>query len=120
METQTIALEDTTSIGSMPVENFTGSTRVPIFNRPSEIYVSRIGRVKGEDALDGGDIQIQFETDTVDLSGVNIGGNNILLEEGTEQAFLESIYFAGLFQGFDAHAERFDTTQHTFDMTTQQ
>ena len=120
VETQTIALEDNTSIGSMPVENFTGSTRVPRFNRPSEIYVSRIGRVKGEDALDGGDIQIQFETDTVDLSGVNIGGNNILLEEGTEQAFLESIYFAGLFQGFDSTAEGFDTTEHTFDMTIPQ
>ena len=40
VETQTIALEDDTSIGSIPTENFGGDTRVPRFVRSSEIFVS--------------------------------------------------------------------------------
>ena len=120
VETQTIALEDETSLGTMPTENFSGDTRVPRFARSAEIYVSQIGRLRGEDALDGGDIQIQFETNTTDLSGTVIGGNNILLEDGTLQSFLDGIYGDGLFQGFDTVVEGFDTTEHTFDMTTPQ
>ena len=56
---------------------------VPRFTNLAEVYVSVIGRLRGEDALDGGDVQIQLETNTTDLSGTVIGENNILLESGT-------------------------------------
>ena len=120
VETQTIALEDDTSIGSMPTENFDGDTRVPRFARSSEIFVSQIGRLVYEDALDGGNVEIIYEANTTDLSGVNISGENIQLENGTQQSVLDGIYGDGLFQGFDATVEGFDTTAHTFDMTTPQ
>ena len=120
LESEVIALEDETSIGHTPREVFSSTSRLPKFNRTAEIYVSQIGRLRGEDALNGGDIQIQFETNTTDLSGTVIGGNNILLEDGTQQSVLDGIYGDGLFQGFDGTVEGFDTTAHTFDMTTPQ
>ena len=57
------------------------------------MYVSVIGRLRGEDALDGGDVQMQLETNTTDLSGTVIGENNILLDlERIPTNYLERIY----------------------------
>ena len=83
------------------------------------MYVSVIGRLRGEDALDGGDVQIQLETNTTDLSGTVIGENNILLESGTAADYLERIYGTvpvGL--TFDETIGTFDSTSVTFDAGT--
>ena len=120
IETQTIALESETSIGHTPSDNFSGSTRVPKFNRSAEIYVRPIGQLMYEDAIDDGQTNIVYEANTTDLSGANIADENVQLENGTPESFLSSIYSTGLFQGFDATAEGFDTTEHTFDMTLPQ
>ncbi len=72
------------------------------------------------DGILSADGEIIYEANTVDLSGVNISGENIQLENGTQQSFLDGIYGGGLFQGFDGTVEGFDTTEHTFDMTTPQ
>lgn len=120
IETQTIALESETSVGHTPSENFSGSTRVPKFNRSAEIYVRPIGQLMYEDAIDDGQTNIVYEANTTDLSGANIADENVQLENGTPESFLSSIYSTGLFQGFDATAEGFDTTEHTFDMTLPQ
>ena len=66
--------------------------------------------------MDGGDIKIQFETNTTDLSGTVIGNNNILLEDGTEADFLARIYGdvpRGVY--FSDGETTFDTGRVTFD-----
>ena len=120
LESQVIALEDETSIGHTPVEVYSSQSVVPRFTRSAEVYVAQIGRLYYESEIDQGDTQIQYETATTDAAGTNIGGNNILLEDGTLQSFIDGIYGNGLFRGFSATVERFDTTEHTFDMTTPQ
>ena len=116
VETQTIALEDETSVGQTPPDVYSSQSAVPRFTRSAEVYVSVIGRLRGEDALDGGDVQIQLETNTTDLSGTVIGENNILLESGTFVSCLESVYEfipRGIY--FSDGDTTFDTSGTTWD-----
>jgi len=116
LESQVIALEDETSVGHTPVEVYSSQSVVPRFTRSAEVYVAQIGRLYYESEIDQGDTQIQFETATTDLAGVNIGGNNILLESGTKESFLESIYGVvpdGIY--FSDGDTTFDTSGTTWD-----
>ena len=116
LESQVIALEDETSIGHTPVEVYSSTSAIPRFTRSAEVYVAQIGRLYYEPEIDQGDTQIQFETATTDLSGVNIGGNNILLESGTYVSHLESVYGViprGLY--FSDGETTFDTSGTTWD-----
>ena len=102
VETQTIALESETSIGHTPSDNFSGSTRVPKFNRSAEIYVRPIGQLMYEDAIDDGQTNIVYEANTTDLSGANIADENVQLENGTVNLsslqFTPQDYFKDLMQ----------------------
>ena len=117
LESQVIALEDETSVGQTPPDVYSSQSAVPRFARSAEVYVAQIGRLYYEPEIDQGDTQIQFETATTDLAGVNIGGNNVLLESGTETSFLSNIYGDADFRGFSATTETFDTSAFTFDKT---
>jgi hypothetical protein len=116
LESQVITLEDETSIGHTPVEVYSSQSVVPRFTRSAEVYVAQIGRLYYESEIDQGDTQIQFETATTDAAGTNIGGNNILLESGTKESFLESIYLdAPPLTRFDDGNDTFDTSETTWD-----
>ena len=116
LESQVIALEDETSVGQTPPDVYSSQSAVPRFTRSAEVYVSVIGRLRGEDALDGGDVQIQLETNTTDLSGTVIGENNILLESGTAADYLSRIYGTiPVGVTFDDTASTFDSSDNRFD-----
>jgi len=116
LESEVIALEDETSVGKTPPEVFTSQSAIPRFTRVAEVYVSQIGRLYYEAEIDQGDTQIQYETATTDAAGTNIGGNNILLESGTKESFLESIYLAPPpLTRFDDGNDTFDTGETTWD-----
>jgi hypothetical protein len=116
LESQVIALEDETSIGQTPPDVYSSQSAVPRFARSAEVYVAQIGRLYYEPEIDQGDTQIQYETATTDAAGTNIGGNNILLESGTKESFLESIYLdPPPLTRFDDGNGTFDTSETTWD-----
>ena len=117
LENNVIALEDETSVGHTPVEVYSSTSAIPRFTRSAEVYVAQIGRLYYEPEIDQGDTQIQFETATTDLAGVDIGGFNILLESGTEESFLDNLYGSADFRDFSASTETFDSSEFTFDKT---
>ena len=104
-----IVVEQSLETGQIPF-GATGNTTLASFTRPSDIFVSIMGRLMLED-IDQGD-NIVYDT-AIDA------GDEILLEDGTEENILEdrkAEYLANE-TGWSG-TMTFDDTNHSFDVAT--